>query len=100
MGELEEFEIVLGSSRKVSVSFSKAAARLGANFTGVTWSVESGGSASVNGTPVFDNNISTALIDASSTVTGCTVLKMVGTTSEGESIVEHCVINVVKRSCN
>ena len=99
MGSVEYFDLPVGDSRNVEIDFTIAAANFGLNFASVTWAIEAGDSVTINGVPTISSNISTGLLVADATKTGCTIIKVQGTLSDNQTVSEFFRVNVFDPVC-
>ena len=99
MGALDYFEMPPGDSRNVEVDFTTAASRFGLNVASVDWAIENGASVTISGTPAISGNVSPGLLVASATQTGCTIVRVKGTLSDGQTITEYFRVGVTDPTC-
>jgi len=99
MVNVTEFEIPVGESRNIDVDFVITASNLGVNAISVAWSVRSGTSATILGAPTITGNISTGMVVADNVTTGCTLIMVRATMTDGQTKSEFIQINVVDPTC-
>jgi len=96
---IDTFQVIQGDTRGVTVDFAAHASDLGVSTSSVLWSVDQGDSVSVSGTPTIASDISVGTLVADSNKTGCSMIRVTATFSDGQTVTKAFKVNSVDTLC-
>ena len=99
MPKICTFELYQGETQNATVDYSATSSDFGVSASSVAWTVDEGNTVSISGTPTISSNVTTGTIVADANKQGCSLIKVVATMSDSQTVTEFFKVNVINPAC-
>jgi hypothetical protein len=99
MARIPTFDIPEGDIRNASVDYTATASDFGVNVSSAAWEIQEGNSITLGGSPTLSSNVTTEAITARADYSGCSLIKVQATMSDGQTVSKYIRINVIGPGC-